>query len=29
LNGTLAYESEKGKGTSFKIGLPVVRGQKI
>jgi HD-like signal output (HDOD) protein/signal transduction histidine kinase len=29
LNGTLAYESEKGKGTSFKIGLPVVTRQKI
>jgi signal transduction histidine kinase len=28
LNGTVAYESEKGKGTSFKIGLPVVTGQK-
>ncbi|MBW1717996.1 MAG: HDOD domain-containing protein [Deltaproteobacteria bacterium] len=29
LNGTLAYESEEGKGTSFKIGLPVVTEQEF
>lgn len=29
LNGTLAYESEEGKGTSFKIRLPMVTEQKV
>ncbi len=28
LNGTISYESDDKRGTSFKIGLPIVRDQK-